>query len=113
MLSYQDTREHRVQIQFRLGTALVGKIDAAAEADGVTRNDWIVEACLEKLRGEGNAGAFRASEVTANRQPVLFRVGAKIKKAIDKDWKDKGISSRTMWIIEAILVRLDNYEFDN
>jgi len=111
-MSYRDAKEDRVQIQFRLGSALVAKIDAATEEEGCTRNDWLVEACVMKLKGEGNPGVFRASEVTRARIPILFRVGSKVKKAIDKDWKSNGISSRTMWIVEAILTRLDNYTFD-
>lgn len=112
-MSYRETREDRVQIQFRLGGALVAKIDAATEVEGCTRNDWLVEACTMKLRGEGKPGAFLASEVTAHRIPILFRVGSKIKKAIDKDWQSKNISSRTMWIVEAILARLDTYTFES
>jgi hypothetical protein len=112
--------QERVQIQFRLGEALVSKIDAAAEAetdeDGnpapQTRNDWLVDACVKKLKGEGRAGVFVASEVTARRVPILFRVDPRIKKAIDKDWKGKKISSRTMWIVEAILARLTGYEWE-
>lgn len=134
--------EDRVQIQFRLGEALVAKIDAAAEADTealleekealrkqkkkkytdderkllegpdrVTRNDWLAQACSMKLKGEGNAGVFIASEVTAQRAPILFRVPPDLKKDIDKDWKAKKISSRTMWIVEAILARLSAYTF--
>jgi hypothetical protein len=112
-VTYRETREDRVQIQFRLGSALVSKIDAATEVEGCTRNDWLVDACKMKLAGEGNPGAFLASEVTAARIPILFRVGVKIKQAIDKDWQSNGISSRTMWIVEAILARLDNYEFSH
>jgi sporulation-control protein spo0M len=112
-MSYRETREDRVQIQFRLGEALVAKVDAAAEVEQCTRNDWLVEACTMKLAGKGQPGAFLASEVTAGRIPILFRVGKKIKKAIDKDWQGHRISSRTMWIVEAILARLSNYEFSH
>jgi hypothetical protein len=112
-MSYRATREDRVQIQFRLGGALVAKVDAAAEVESCTRNDWLVDACKMKLKGEGQPGAFLASEVTAGRIPILFRVGKKIKKTIDKDWQSNGISSRTMWIVEAILARLSNYEFSH
>lgn len=105
-VTYRETREDRVQIQFRVGSALVAKIDAATQVENCTRNDWLVEACMMKLRGVGKPGVFLASEVTAARIPILFRVGSKIKKAIDKDWQSQGISSRTMWIVEAILARL-------
>jgi hypothetical protein len=133
--------EDRVQIQFRLGEALVAKIDAAAEAetevlkelkatyrkkktltsderrvlegpDRVTRNDWLAKACQMKIDGEGHPGIFVASEVTARRVPILFRVKPLLKKSIDKDWKAKKISSRTMWIVEAILARLSAYTFE-
>jgi len=109
----KQTRKERVQIQFRLGEALVAKVDAAAEEEKCTRNDWLVEACTMKLKGEGQPGAFLASEVTVKRIPILFRVGTRVKKAIDKDWQSKHISSRTMWIVEAILARLSNYEFSH
>lgn len=102
----------RVQIQFRLGASLVAKIDAAAEADNTTRNDWLVGACLDKLAGKGSPGAFVASEVTADRLPILFRVSGETKRRIDADYKAKGISSRTMWIVEAILGKLDEYDFN-
>lgn len=102
----------RVQIQCRLGSLLVAKIDAAAQADDTTRNDWLVGACLDKLAGKGSPGAFVASEVTADRQPVLFRISGDTKKRIDADYRTKGISSRTMWIIEAILGKLDEYDFN-
>lgn len=133
--------EVRVQIQFRLGEALVSKIDAAADAeteallkkkaeirkkktltsderrilegpDRVTRNDWLAKACDMKINGEGQAGVFIASEVTAKRVPILFRVKPSLKKSIDKDWKAHKISSRTMWIVEAILARLSGYQFE-
>jgi hypothetical protein len=105
-------REERIQIQFRLSPILVSKIDAAAEAEECTRNDWLVDACVQKLNGEGQDGVFLASEVSPmKRIPILFRVNKRIRKAIDKDWQSKRISCRTMWIIEAILGRLSTYNF--
>lgn len=110
-VSYTDIRdEDRVQIQFRLGAQLIAKIDKAAKIDGCTRNDWLVKACLIKLRGEGTGGAFFADMVSANRLPILFRISSKIRDAIDAEWKSAGISNRTLWIVEAILGHISTYK---
>jgi hypothetical protein len=112
-ISHQDTMENRVQVQFRIGEALVAKMDAAADEDSVTRNDWLIEATLDKLNGRTNGVSrnFSQSEVTANRIPILFRVGEKVRDVIDKEVDSGAISSRTMWMIEAILARLEGYDF--
>jgi len=111
-LSDDDIDDERIQIQFRLGSALVAKIDRVAKFEKWTRNDWLVDACVRKLKGEGEPGVFIASELTNSRIPVLFRVGSKIRQAIDEDYKAKGITSRTMWVVEAILASLAQYEFE-
>lgn len=113
-ITHQDTMENRVQVQFRIGEALVAKMDAAADCDGVTRNDWLIEATLDKLNGRTNGVYnFSQNEVTANRIPILFRVGEKVRDVIDKEVESGSISSRTMWMIEAILARIESegYEF--
>jgi hypothetical protein len=112
VLTISDAKDDRVQIQFRIGRALVDKIDKAAEVDEVKRNDWMIDAVISKLNDQHSPGPFTATEVTANRIPILFRVGRKVRDRIDRDVKRGNISSRTMWMIEAILSHLDNYEFE-
>jgi predicted HicB family RNase H-like nuclease len=110
-LSFTETKSDRVQIQFRIGEALVGKIDRAAAAEGVSRNDWIIEAVRNHLVNGSRSGTFNAVDVSAYRIPILFRVGSKVRDEIDKVVVEKNITNRTMWILDAILAALENYDF--
>ena len=105
-LSADDIRSDRVQIQFRLGRAIVERIEAAADKEGLTRNEWLCQAALNKLSGIGEPGAFSAKEIEANRVPLLFRVGRAVQEAIDADYQKEGISCRTSWLLDAILAGL-------
>lgn len=111
-ITHRDTIEDRVQIQFRIGEVLVNKMDAVADATGMTRNDWLIKTVLEKLNGAANgATTFVKSDITVNRIPILFRVGKKVRDAIDREVKGSKVSSRTTWMIEAILSGVEGYEF--
>jgi uncharacterized protein (DUF1778 family) len=110
-LSITDTKTDRVQIQFRCGIAIVEKIDRAAGADGIKRNDWLIKAVIDALGNGIQSVAYNPKDMTANREPILFRVGARVRKEIDKAWKKEGISNRTTWILSAILASLDKYDF--
>jgi hypothetical protein len=109
--SRSTPRSQRVQIQFRLGARLLSKIDAAAEEERITRNEWLMRACVDKLARVGVPGVFNAAELTAERVPVLFRVHADLKRLIDRDYQGNDISTRTMWLVEAILGSLSQYKF--
>jgi hypothetical protein len=102
-----DRGKQRVQIQFRAGAALISRIDEAADEDQITRNYWLCRACLRHLRRKRKPGRFSAVEITSQRLPVLFRLPAEDRDRIDQQCAASGMSSRTMWLIEAILAELE------
>ena len=115
-LSFQEVKSDRVQIQFRIGSAIVDKIDRAAQAESkdkekpVSRNNWLISAVQEFLKNP-KPGSFDAVEISANRVPILFRVGSLVRTEIDRTVAAMNIDNRTTWILAAILSKLENYDF--
>jgi len=120
----RSVTEDKVQIQFRVGQRLVNKMDAVAQAhvDEETgrnvpqsRNEWLINAVMRKLRGKAPIAEFSRRvqlDSTKERIPILFRVGSKIRDAIDQAVERESVPSRTAWMIEAILAGIEGWTFD-
>jgi uncharacterized protein (DUF1778 family) len=108
-VSFQEMKTDRVQIQFRIGSAVVELIDRAAKAEEVSRNNWLIAAVQEFL--ENPKPSRYDVTTTANRVPILFRVGSRVREEIDKTVAAMEIDNRTTWILAAIMSKLENYDF--
>ena len=93
-----------MKLSLRLNDDLASALDAAAEAEGMTRSRWIVRQ-IEVGAGANSEPDAKPRRVRGERTKLHLRVDAKTVDAIDKAAAGMGLK-RNQWIARAIDGRL-------
>lgn len=93
-----------MKLSLRLNDDLASALDAAAEAEGITRSRWIVRQ-IEAGAGVVQKPDTKPRRVRGERSKLHLRVDAKTVDAIDKAASKMGLK-RNQWIARAIDGRL-------
>lgn len=93
-------------VQFRLGEALLSRVDHAARVAELSRNQWLVDAIQELLdSGKPRPYRFTARQLLKDKITTMVRVDGLTLELMDEQCDDANIA-RTVFLLDACLTKL-------
>jgi hypothetical protein len=96
----------KLPVQFRVGSALLRRIDRAVANAGQSRNAWMCEAVGRYLEsGKPMRLAITAEAMLADKTTLMIRLDADQVTEIDATCEEREYA-RTIWLLDACLSHL-------
>jgi hypothetical protein len=106
----QEAKADKMPVQFRVGSALLKRIDRAVANSGASRNAWVSEAVdLYIERGKPLRLAITMEAVLAKKTTLMIRLDAEQVEEIDTICEEREYP-RTIWLLDACLSHLRRCE---